>query len=317
MKTNKLIIISGPTASGKTSTSIEVAKITKGEVVNFDSLVFYKEISIGTAKPTEQEMEGIPHHFVSNQSISDPLNAATYSEMAIPKILEIQNRGLIPILVGGSGFYLQAVIKGMYDSPTPDPQILERSDSLYNVQGIAPFLEELKNVDQVSLEKLHENDHYRIRRALEHFWSTGKPFSQAKENMQDRLKKSPSIIHDWDIFHAYLDIPRDQHQKIIINRVDEMLDLGLVEEVNKLLSLGFDGSEKPLKSIGYKETIDYIQGKFENIDAYKERIAISTRQLAKAQRTWFSKEEKTQYNILENKNDLIKDIKKFIRSELV
>ena len=187
MKQNKIIVISGPTATGKTSTSIKIAKEVDAEIINFDSLVFYKEITIGTAKPTPQEMEGIIHHLVGTQSILEPINAADFMKMAIPLINEIHQRDKVVILVGGSGFYLQAVLNGMYDSITTTPDITEKSDSLYLSEGITPFRKILKDVDQISFERYHENDHYRIRRAVEHYWMSGVPFSEAREKMKEKI----------------------------------------------------------------------------------------------------------------------------------
>jgi len=309
---NIICVISGPTASGKTSTSIKLAKRYNGVVVNFDSLVFYKEISIGTAKPTLEEQGGIEHFLVGTQSICDPLNAADFLKIAEPLIQSLHRDNKIVFLVGGSGFYLQALLNGMYDSITTPKDVIERSNTLYNEEGIKPFLEILAQNDPESLNKYHENDHYRVRRAVEHFWTTGAKFSEARNEMDDRKKNSPTVKNKWNVFHAYLDLPKDEHFQIIQNRTKEMIDKGLLDEVDTLLNLGFSGHEKPLQSIGYKECFDYKKGVFDSLDAFIERINISTRQLAKSQRTWFKKVEKHEYHPLKDQEKLISDFDNYL-----
>ena len=288
----KVVVISGPTATGKTDISIELARKFGGEIVNFDSLVLYQEITIGTAKPNPEEQGEIPHHMVGVASISKPLNAADYAKLALPIITKLLSEKKLVYLVGGSGFYLQALVKGMYDSPTTAKEILERSDKLYNESGIAPFLEILKKEDPASFERYHENDHYRVRRAVEHFWNTGTPLSgeRARKDQENEAREE-SNIHGWDLLHLHLDMPRDEHFEIIKKRTDRMLATGLVEEVDQLLQQGFSGEEKPLQSIGYKEVLELKSGELATLEACRERINISTRQLAKSQRTWFNRIE--------------------------
>ena len=286
----KVIVISGPTASGKTDLAIELAKEFHGEVVNFDSLLLYKELNIGTAKPTMIERSGVPHHMIDVASIASPLNASDYAREALVLMKELFSRGIIPIVAGGSGFYLQALLKGMYDSPTTSAQILERSNLLYEQEGIAPFREILHSHDPVSYQRYHENDHYRIRRAVEHFWNTGTPLSSVREKKdQENTELKADNVHGWHVLHLYLNLPKPEHLQIIQQRTDRMLKAGLQAEVEDLLKSGFTGEEKPLQSIGYKEMLDLISGEFKNLEECRERIIISTRQLAKSQRTWFNR----------------------------
>jgi len=156
----KVIIVSGPTASGKTDISIELARKFGGEIINFDSLLLYKEINIGTAKPTLTERGEIPHHMIDVASISHPMNAAAYAKMALPIINDLHAKNKLVYLVGGSGFYLQALVKGMYDSPTTPKEISEQSETLYLELGILPFLEILQKEDPTTFALYHENDHY-------------------------------------------------------------------------------------------------------------------------------------------------------------
>lgn len=303
-----LIVISGPTATGKTSTSIKVAKNLNAEVVNFDSLVFYKQLNIGTAKPTLDEMDGVPHHLVGTQSILNPMNAADFQKIAITIINEIHSRNRPVVLVGGSGFYLQTLLNGMYKGGSTPTEITLKSDKLYKLEGIAPFLEILKENDIKSFDRYHQNDHYRLRRAVEFFWSTNKQFSTERDQMQKYTLESPAKINNWSIKHIHLDIDKEEHFKIIQTRSRLMIKDGLITEVQDLLDQGFKTDLKPLNSIGYKETIDYINGKFDTLEDYIERIDISTRQLAKSQRTWFKKLNINTFNPLEDFDIMMKEI---------
>lgn len=312
MKKNIVCVISGPTATGKTSTSIKMAKFFHGEIVNFDSLLFYQELQIGTARPTIEEMSGVPHHLVGTNTISEPINAASYCKLVIPIINSLHAHNKIVFLVGGSGFYLQALLKGMYDSETTPDHVTQKSNKIYQETGIIEFLNILADIDPVSFESIHTNDHYRIRRAVEHFWTHGTPFSQAKKNMQTQDVKSTAELFNWNVFHAYLDIPKEEHYSYILQRTNKMFDDGLISEVEEILKMDFTGTEKPLQSIGYKETLDYLDGKFKNLNECKERINISTRQLAKSQRTWFNKVDKLCYNPLNDFDTLIHDFENFV-----
>lgn len=286
---NKVIVISGATATGKTDLSLNLAKKFNCPIINFDSLLFYKELNIGTAKPTPEELNIVKHHLVNVSSISNPLNAASFVKLALPIIDNLHQLQQTPILVGGSGFYLQALLNGMYDSKTTDQEILLKSENLYAKEGIKPFLDILSQNDLESFKLYHENDHYRIRRAVEHFWMTGKPFSKSREEMKHKLKNAPQ--NNWDIKHYYLNVPKDLHWPIIKKRTLKMIQNGLINEVKEILDQGFSPELKPLQAIGYKEVCDYLnsESKEQNLDDLVEKIYISTRRLAKAQKTWFNK----------------------------
>lgn len=310
----KVVIVSGPTATGKTNISIELARKFGGEIVNFDSLLLYKEITIGTAKPTANEQGEIPHHMIDVASIAHPMNAAAYAKMALPIINAIHAQEKIVYLVGGSGFYLQALVQGMYDSPTTPSEILERSENLYQTEGITHFLAILKKEDYATYSRYHENDHYRIRRAVEHFWHTGVPLSLQREIKDNENKlREQSNIHGWQVLHLHLDVPKDEHIGIIQNRTINMMKAGLMNEVKTLFQSGFTGLEKPLQSIGYKEVIDLQSGILKNEAECIERIIISTRQLAKSQRTWFNRiQGKQSFHPLLQRNHIFQALFDFI-----
>lgn len=310
----KVIVVSGPTACGKTKIAIDLAEQFNAEVVNFDSLLLYQEISIGTAKPTPHEMRGIPHHMISVTSIAHPMNASEYAKHALPIITEILARNKNVILTGGSGFYLQALLKGMYDSPTTPAHILKKSEDLYEQEGIAPFLEILKISDLESFKMYHENDHYRVRRAVEHFWTHGTPLSRARSQKDEENENlTRGNIHGWDLLHIYLNIPRTEHFEIIQRRTQLMLQDGLLDEVRSLLNSKFTGLEKPLQSIGYKESLEYIRGEINSVEDLMERINISTRQLAKSQRTWFNRDkDKFEFHPLTQRDELFRKVSEFL-----
>ncbi len=294
MTKKKVIIISGPTATGKTALSLDLARKFNLPIVNADSLLFYKELNIGVAKPSLEDLSSIPHYLINTTSVATPLNAKTYRELALQTFDKIwtKNPQQGIILAGGSGFYIKALLYGMFDSETITPEIQEHSNTLYQQEGINPFIEILKTNDIASYKKLHTNDHYRIRRAVEHWWLTNTAFSevgleQAKKNLENPFWKEQG----WELLTLYTDVPKTLHQVLIINRTKQMLEAGLIEEVKSLLKT-FTGKEKPLQSIGYKEVQDYLKGKIPTLLELQEAIVISTRQLAKAQRTWFANIEK-------------------------
>ncbi len=316
----KLIIISGATATGKTSFSLKIANLIKKEklsqvkIINFDSLLFYKELNIGTAKPTLKEQDGHEHLLIDITTAKNPMNAHQYIQLAEKEINKCHSANIIPILVGGSAFYLRALIKGMYESTSISQELRERLDQEYKENGIKPFIEFLNKNDPASIETLHENDHYRIIRAVEHFEQTGKPLSEEKKRMDDLdpydLSKGKN---EWDLHHIYLELPREEHWSYITHRTNQMISKGLVQEVEGLLKNGFTGEEKPLQSIGYLETLSFLKGEFEDEAAFSERISISTRQLAKSQRTFFKKiTPKSSYHPLKDEEKLLRECKDFI-----
>lgn len=316
----KLIIISGATATGKTSYSYKIADLIKNElstevaIINFDSLLFYKELNIGTAKPTAHELATHKHHLIDISSAKSPLNAHEYIQLAEKEIELCHEKKIIPILVGGSAFYLRALIKGMYESTTISNDLREELEKEYKENGIAPFIEFLKINDPKSMENLHENDHYRLIRAVEHFKQTGSPISLEKERMDELNPYDLSSgKHDWDLHHIYLDLPKAEHWGYITSRTKQMIDQGLVTEVENLLKDGFTGTEKPLGSIGYIETLAYLKDEFSSIEEYSERISISTRQLAKSQRTFFKKiTPKYSYHPLQDEERILSECKNFV-----
>ena len=299
MKKNKIIIISGPTATGKTEISINLSEYLKEKsissvIVNFDSLLFYNELNIGTAKPSRNERALVKHEMIDIFSAKFHLNASGYCKMAMPIIDNYHNNGFVVILTGGSNFYLRAILKGMYESSETTEAIKESIKEVISQKGFSEINKILKENDPESLVNIHNNDHYRLVRAVEYFMETGKKISDQKKSFDHveafNFNISP-INPSWDILHASIDINKPDHQKIILSRTTKMIEQGLINEVEDLLNNGFTGKEKPLCSIGYKESVQFINNEINSIDDCIERISISTRQLAKSQRTWLKKIE--------------------------
>ena len=288
MKQPLVVILSGATATGKTTLAVALAQKYQLQIINFDSLLFYRELNIGTAKPSPQQLAQAPHHLIGIRSIKDPMSAADFCHLALAQIHSSHQQGIIPLLVGGSAFYLRALLQGMYPSKTLSPDIRHRSRALYQQQGIEPFRQLLLQHDPSHFHSLHPNDHYRIRRAVEHYWSTGQPFTSARQQWENSPRRHHSNIHSWNLCHLYLVMEKHRHWEAIAQRSKQMVDNGLLDEVSGLFQQGFSGEERPLRSIGYRQARQYLSHPLPTLDQLVEQISINTRQLAKAQKTFFA-----------------------------
>lgn len=295
LKYDPITIISGATATGKTGYSIQLAqKMQKSGlnpvIINFDSLLFYKELTIGTAKPTMAERAGIEHQLIDINSAKDPLNAHQYIDLATPLINKYLDDKRPVILVGGSAFYIRALVKGMYDSPPISEKVKKQAEDIFQKEGIEGIRKILKSRDPSSFQKLHINDHYRNIRAVEHCLEHGTPLSNEQQRLEDAqpylFEPNP---HGWSLTHYYLSVEKLRHWDIILKRTKQMIQQGLIDEVENLLTKGFTGEEKPLQSIGYKETILFLKKEITSESDLIERIYIATRRLAKSQKTFFKK----------------------------
>ncbi|MCF8059477.1 MAG: tRNA (adenosine(37)-N6)-dimethylallyltransferase MiaA [Bacteriovoracaceae bacterium] len=319
-----IILISGATATGKTSLSITIAKELKekgitSEVINADSLLFYKEINIGTAKPTIDERQDIPHHLIDCTSITNPLNANDYCDLAIPIISNLHAKKSIPIIVGGSAFYIRALLKGMYEAGAPNKEAEAKLKEIENSGGWMAIRNFLKDVDSASYERIHENDRYRTLRALEHFLTHHSKFSTLKNKMDEAKPYDFSQLRDpsWSLHHIYLEIPKNEHWEIMEKRAKSMISSGLLEEVRNILSQSFKRDLKPLQSIGYKECIQFINDNREATPLLLlnlvEEIYINTRKLAKSQKTFFKKiSPKLTYNPMNESEMILQDFLTFL-----
>ncbi|MEK6626499.1 MAG: tRNA (adenosine(37)-N6)-dimethylallyltransferase MiaA [Bdellovibrionota bacterium] len=322
IKSEKIVLITGPTGTGKSDWAVKIGSMIQEQglecgIINFDSMCFYHELSIGTAKPDIHMRQKIEHYMVDIASLHHEMNAFTFCQQAKAVMEQLSDAGKCMILVGGSPFYIRALMKGMFQSDQLSPEMKASLQDVYAREGIAPFLDYLKFFDPDSLKRLHANDHYRLRRAVEYNIATERPISSEYNEFQeiDPYDFSRNQFPEKDLLHFYFDIPKQEHWKILKKRSQFMLDQGLVIELKKLLENGCTGKEKPLRSVGYKETLAYLQGEITSLDDLAEQIFISTRQLAKTQRTFFKRiTPKISVNPLIDSQTILKTLYDFMQA---
>lgn len=274
----KILIICGPTASGKTALAIECAKRLNTEVISADSLYIYKGLNIGTAKPTIEEMDGIVHHMIDVSLPTDTFTVSQYKELAEPIINKLHNDNKIPIICGGTGFYINSLLYDLsYGLGEGNLEVREKYKKLALDNGNRYVYEILANVDPESANKLHYNDVKRVIRALEIYES-----GQKKSDIKDDLTPK------YDYTAIAIDYPREELYFRINKRVDLMFDLGIVEEVKGLLNSGITIENQCLQGIGYKEVYSYLNGEL-SVDQAKDLIKLNTRHYAKRQITFFKR----------------------------
>ena len=273
--TKQLITIIGPTAVGKTSLAIKIAKFFKTEIVSADSRQFYKEMCIGTAKPTENELSQVKHHLINNKSIQDKYNINDYEKDALNSLNTIFKNNNVAVLVGGSGLYINSVIYGLDDIPEINPEIRKSIYSELETKGIAKLQEKLKILDQLSYDKIDVNNPRRLVRALEVSISTKKPYSSFLKNTKKKRSFNTIVLG--------INQNRDLLYDRINSRVDNMIENGLINEVKGLYNLKHLTS---LNTIGYSEVFKHIEGDYSLSECISE-IKKNSRRYAKRQLTWF------------------------------
>ena len=284
MTKNKLIILAGPTASGKTSVSIDLAKRLGGEIISADSMQVYKYMDVGTAKISVEEMQGVKHHLIDVLDPKEDFNIVKFQNMVKCSIEEIVKNGHIPILVGGTGFYIQSIIYDIdFNNEDDNSSVRKKLEEEYDTFGADFMYEKLKKIDSVSAQTIHKNNKKRIIRAIEYFLINNEPISS--HNEVQREKKSP---YDYRFF--VLNPPRDILYGRINKRVDIMVENGLVDEVKKLREMGLSTANISMQGIGYKEIIEYLDGEV-SLETAIENIKQNTRHMAKRQVTWFKREK--------------------------
>ncbi len=273
-----LLVIAGPTASGKTALAIEIAKQIGGEVVSADSMQVYRDMNIGTAKPDAEEMAGIPHHLLDVVSPDTDFSLAGFAELAHAAIGEIHSRGKVPILAGGTGLYIDTVTENRPLSENSfDPAVRRQLEERWEEKGGEAVREELARLDPAAAARLHPNEKRRILRALEIYYTTG-------ETKTDHLQKKSEKIYEYFVFA--LELPREILYNRINRRVDMMLEAGLLEEVKAVYAPLRGQKRTALQGVGYKELIWYLEGRASMQEAV-ELLKRNTRRLAKRQMTWF------------------------------
>lgn len=288
MTKNKLIILAGPTASGKTSVSIDLAKRLGGEIISADSMQVYKYMDVGTAKISVEEMQGVKHHLIDVLDPKEDFNIVKFQNMVKCSIEEIVKNGHIPILVGGTGFYIQSIIYDIdFNTEDDNSSVRKKLEEEYDTLGADFMYEKLKKIDSVSAGIIHKNNKKRIIRAIEFFLINNEPISS--HNEVQRKKNSP---YDYRFF--VLNPPRDILYERINKRVDIMVENGLVDEVKKLREMGLSMENISMQGIGYKEIIEYLNGEV-SLESAIENIKQNTRHMAKRQVTWFKREKDVIY----------------------
>lgn len=284
MTKKPMIILSGPTAVGKTALSIELAKRVNGAIISADSMQVYKYMDIGSAKIMPEEMCGVKHYLIDALMPEDEFNIVVFQKMAKEALEEIYANGQIPIIAGGTGFYIQALLYDIdFENQDTNEAYRAKLEQIAKEQGNEVLHNQLKEVDPVSAEKIHANNVKRVIRALEFYHLTGKPISE--HNEAEHQKESP-----YNFAYFVLTDERENLYKRIDMRVDIMLENGLLNEVQKLKDMGYHRDMVSMQGLGYKEILDYFDGKC----TLEEAIYIlkrETRHFAKRQLTWFRREK--------------------------
>lgn len=279
-----LLVLTGPTAVGKTKLSISLAKAINGEIISADSMQVYRHMDIGSAKIRKEEMEGVPHYLVDVLEPEEEFHIVKFQQMAKEAMKEIYSRNKIPILVGGTGFYIQSVTKDIdFTEAEQENAYRQELEALALEKGSAFLHEKLREVDPQSAEEIHENNVKRVIRALEFYEQNGFPISQ--HNAEQKQRQSP-----YQLAYFVLNAPRPLLYERIDRRVDEMIQEGLVKEVQTLKERGCHRGMVSMQGLGYKEILDYLEGNCSLEEAVRI-LKRDTRHFAKRQITWFKREE--------------------------
>ena len=282
-----LICIVGPTAVGKTEIAIQLARHLDAEIVSLDSRQIYRGMDIGTAKPTLAQQQAVPHHLIDCVNVDQPFSVAAYQRLADVAITEILERGKRAMAVGGAGLYFRGIIDGLFDGPSADAEIRAKLQREADEHGNIALHQRLRQCDPETADRVHPNNLVRVIRALEVYELTGKPISAFQGQWQKNEPRYP--------FRAFgLNIPRQALYRRIENRADQMVEAGLIEEVQSLLAQGYPRNCVAMQSFGYKELIDYLDGK----RTFDEAVALlkqNTRRFAKRQVTWFGNDPRIEW----------------------
>ena len=308
-KKKPMIILTGPTAVGKTDLSIQLAKAINGEIISADSMQVYRHMDIGSAKVTPEEMDGVPHHLIDVLEPEEEFNVVVFQKLAKEALTGIYERGHIPIIVGGTGFYIQALLYEIdFTENDGDTAIRRELEKLAQTQGAGCLHQMLQEIDPESAASIHQNNVKRVIRAIEFYRQTGKKISL--HNEQEREKQSP-----YQFLYYVLDTDRKTLYERIDRRVDLMMEHGLVDEVKHLADMGCTRDMVSMQGLGYKEILDYLSGEI----PLEEAVYIlkrDTRHFAKRQITWFKRERDVRWLELEQFQNDRKKVLEHILDEI-
>jgi tRNA dimethylallyltransferase len=282
-----LIAIVGPTATGKTALGVDVALAHGGEVLSCDSLQVYRGLDIGSAKPTAVERHGVPHHLIDIREPDQDFSAADYGRLARAAAADVRERGRLPLVVGGTGLYLRALLVGLFQGPSRNDALRARLEGIADRFGNPRLHRVLRRVDPRAADRIHASDRLRIVRALEVFHATGRP-------MSDQHQEGLGPLRGFDVLTVGLDPGREVLARRMEQRTDEMLRRGLVDEVRGLLARGYAEDLRPLRAIGYRQAVDVVRERVP-IEAARRAIVSESMQYAKRQRTWFRHQADVQW----------------------
>lgn len=313
MKNKPLIIISGATAVGKTELSIRLAQMINGEIISADSMQVYKNFNIGTAKASAEEMKGIKHYLIDELDADEEFSVYEFKIRAEKYINKILSEGKIPIIVGGTGFYIQSVLYGIdFSEEEPDTKYRQQLEDIAQEKGRAFLHDMLFQIDPVSAQKIHENDLKRVIRALDYYHENKCPISE-----HNYMQQQKEAAYDY----AYFVLNRDRQTIYdrINKRVDMMISNGLVEEVRSLIAGGISPDSVAMQGLGYKETVRYINGEI-SLDRLSELIKLGTRHFAKRQITWFKRERDVNwlnYEDYSNADDMLNKMIEILKEKKI
>ncbi len=294
---SKLLCLLGPTAIGKTEIAIQLAQRLNAEIVSVDSRQIYRQMDIGTAKPTHEEQQTARHHLIDCVDIAQPFSVAEFQTLADNTIADIQNRGKQVLLVGGAGLYFRAIVDGLFQGPAADASLRKRLEQEAAQHGVDVLHKRLRTCDPESADRIHPNNLVRVIRALEVYELTGTPMSELQQQWHPDNQRYPFVAFG-------LTIPRELLYRRIEQRVDVMLTHGLITEVESLLTAGYSRDCYALQSFGYKELIAYLDGKC-TYDEAVEQLKQNTRRFAKRQLTWFRKDKRIAWVDRESTPDVV------------
>lgn len=279
-----LVILTGPTAVGKTEISIKLAKAINGEIISADSIQVYKHFDIGSAKVTKEEMDGVKHYLIDVLEPDEEFNIYVFKKLAMEAMEEIYAKGKIPIIAGGTGFYIQALLYDVeFSEEEGDKTYRHMLEEKAEKEGVTSIHNMLKEIDPEAAKEIHENNLKRVIRALEYYNETGMRISE--HNKEQRQKESP-----YNFKYYVLNMDREKLYNRINLRVDIMVENGLIDEVTKLKEMGYGKELNSMQGIGYKEIRDYVDGVYD-LDTAIETLKKNTRNFAKRQITWFKREK--------------------------
>ena len=288
-----MVVITGPTASGKSSLAIDLALQFGAEIVNADSIQVYRGMDVGTAKPTASERRGIPHHLLDVADPDEDFNAAKYRSLGISVLFDIASRKKASFVVGGTGLYIKSLLNGLFECPPADPELRDELRRTWKARGPAFLYERLKTFDPESAEKIHPNDRSRVIRALEVYYLTNQPISSL-------IRRHAFKDQPFQALKICLQVDRPQLYDRIDQRSVSMIEAGLVAETERLLMKGYSPDLKPMNSLGYRHIRRFLDGEYDLDEAIRQ-LQKDTRRYAKRQVTWFRADPEMNWM---NPNDL-------------